>query len=75
MRCVTAAELRPVVSSAVAAIGYDAVAQEAHVEFIESGVYVYERVPPPVWRAFQAADSKGGFVNEVLKPYFSCRKA
>jgi hypothetical protein len=75
VRCATAAELRPVVSSAVAAIGYDAAAQEAYVEFIDSGIYAYERVPPPVWRAFQGADSKGGFVNEVLKPYFSCRQA
>jgi ADP-ribosylglycohydrolase len=62
-------------SRAVAAIGYDEAAQEAYVEFIDSGVYVYERVPPVVWRAFEAADSKGGFVNAVLKPHFGFREA
>jgi hypothetical protein len=75
VRCDTAPDLRPVVSSAVAAIGYDEAAQEAYVQFIDSGVYVYERVPPVVWRAFEAADSKGKFVNALLKPYFDYREA
>jgi ADP-ribosylglycohydrolase len=75
VRCATTPELRPVVSSAVAATGYDEAAEEAYVEFIESGTYVYERVPRAIWQAFEAADSKGGFVNDVLKPFFPYRKA
>jgi hypothetical protein len=66
--------MQPVNSSWIAAIGYDDV-QEVHVELIEGGTYVYEQVPQVIWRAFAAADSKGRFVNAVLKPCFPCREA
>ncbi len=68
-------QMRPVTSSAVAAIGYDARAEGLCVEFVGGETYVYERVPSVIWRALQAADSKGRFVNAVLKPHFACRKA
>ncbi|HEX3433081.1 MAG TPA: KTSC domain-containing protein [Solirubrobacteraceae bacterium] len=61
-------------SSWIAAIGYDD-AHEVHVELIEGGTYVYEQVPRVIWQALAAADSKGRFVNAVLKPYFPCREA
>ena len=64
----------PVSSSAVAAIAYDARGEEVYVEFVDGDTYAYSRVPPPIWRAFEAAPSKGRFVNLVLKPYFACRK-
>ncbi len=67
--------MRPVTSSWIAAIGYDDDAHEAHVELIDDGAYAYAQVPPVIWRAFDAADSKGRFVNAVLKPYFPCREA
>jgi hypothetical protein len=48
---------------------------ELYVEYIESGVYAYWPVEEPVWQAFLAADSKGTFVNEVLKqPRYRFRK-
>jgi ADP-ribosylglycohydrolase len=46
-----------------------------YVELIEGGTYVYEQVPRAIWQALAAADSKGRFVNAVLKPYFPCREA
>jgi KTSC domain len=55
-------------SSWVAAIGYDEETEDVHVELIEGGRYVYVGVAPEVWRDFLAAESKGTFVNEVLKP-------
>ena len=68
--------MQPVESSCVAAIGYDHGAQEAYVEFIESGTYVYWPVPDLIWQRFLAADSKGTFVNDVLKrPEYRFRKA
>ncbi len=67
--------MRPVTSSWIAAIGYDDDAHAVHVELIDRGAYVYEQVPRVIWRAFDAADSKGRFVNAVLKPYFPCREA
>lgn len=68
-------EMESVVSSNVAAIGYDADAEEVYVEFIESGLYAYSGVSLPVFQDFQAAPSKGGFVNQVLKPGYPYRKA
>jgi hypothetical protein len=61
-------EMHPVTSSWVAAIGYDAANEEACIELIEGGRYTYVGVPDAVWRAFAAAESKGTYVNEVLKP-------
>lgn len=65
--------MQPVESSWIAAIGYDQRACSVHVELIEGGAYVYDQAPAEIWRAFLAADSKGGFVNAVLKPHFPCR--
>jgi hypothetical protein len=67
-------KMQPVVSSNVAAIGYDETTEDVYVEFIESGMYAYERVPLPVWQDFEVATSKGGFVNSVLKPSYACRR-
>jgi hypothetical protein len=62
--------MQTVRSSWIAAIGYDDDAEAVYVELIDGGTYVYEQVPQVIWRAFTAADSKGRFVNAVLKPYF-----
>ena len=68
--------MQPVTSSWVAAIGYDDAALEVHVELIESDTYAYWPAPASVWQAFLAAESKGTFVNEVLKqPPYRFRKA
>jgi hypothetical protein len=66
--------LRPVASSAVAAIGYDEQAQEAYVRFVGGATYVYGRVSPPLWELFRTAASKGRFVNLILKPRHPCRR-
>jgi hypothetical protein len=65
-------------SSAVAAIGYDPRRREAYVQFAGGSLYAYADVSPRMWREFEAAESKGGFVNLVLKPgrrYRSVRAA
>jgi hypothetical protein len=67
--------MRSVESSWVAAIGYDDAEQEVRVELIERRTYVYWPVAETVWRDFVAAESKGTFVNEVLKPRYRCREA
>jgi KTSC domain len=61
-------------SSAVAAVGYDRATEELYVEFIDGDLYAYARVPYVIWRALQAADSKGRFVNAVVKPHFPVRR-
>ncbi len=58
----------------MAKIGYDPGAKEAYVEFHDSGLYAYRGVPAHVYEAFLAAESKGSFVNEVIKPRHPFRK-
>lgn len=64
-----ARKLQPVESSAIARIGYDAEAEKAYVEFHDSDVYAYRGVPPAVFEEFARAESKGTFLNAVIKRY------
>jgi hypothetical protein len=62
----------PVESSAVASIGYSDSAGALDVEFHNGGVYRYVGVPRSVFDAFSAAESKGAFLNQRIKPKFRC---
>jgi hypothetical protein len=61
--------MHPVESSAVGRIGYDAEAEEAFVEYLDGGLYAYEGVPAEVFEELANAESKGTFVNAVIKEY------
>jgi hypothetical protein len=61
--------MHTVESSAVARIGYDAEAEEAYVEYLGGDLYAYEGVPVDVFEELAAAESKGTFVNAVIKEY------
>jgi hypothetical protein len=67
-------KMHPVDSSCVAKVGYDSRAEEAYVEFLDSGLYAYRGVSARVYEQFVAAESKGTFVNEVIKPRYPFRK-
>ena len=58
---------RPVTSSAVASVGYDAVSSQLEVEFVDGDVYRYSLVPR--WRVEEllTADSIGSYVNREIK--------
>lgn len=60
-------ELFYVDSSNVDQIGYDQENLEAHVIFKSGRHYVYSQVSPDVWQQFEAASSKGTFVNTEFK--------
>ena len=62
-------KMHPVESSAVKAIGYDADADDAYVEYLDGGLYAYEGVPARVFEELTSAESKGTFVNTVIKEY------
>lgn len=62
-------QMHPVESSAVARIGYDAELEEAFVEYLDGDLYAYEGVPAEVFEELANADSKGTFVNAVIKEY------
>ncbi len=64
----------PVDSTAIARIGYDVEVEEAYVEFRDSGLYVYYGVPLGIFAELARADSKGAFVNDVIKRRYPCRK-
>jgi len=66
--------MHPVESSCIAKIGYDRETEEVYVEFHDSGVYAYQGVPLGVYEEFERAESKGTFVNEVIKPRYPFRK-
>jgi hypothetical protein len=68
-------QMQPVESSWVAAIGYDKGTEEVFIALIAGGTYAYRPVPPAVWRGFEAAESKGTFVNDVLKRGYAYREA
>ena len=59
----------PVESSSIASIGYAPQERVLELEFRQSGeVYQYFDVPAEEYTAFLAADSKGTYVNQQLKP-------
>lgn len=58
------ADLRPVYSSHVAAVGYDAVTQELRVQWQTGKVSVYHGVPPEVGADLHNQPS----IGEALKP-------
>lgn len=62
-------QMHPVESSAVARIGYDVEAEEAYVGYVGGDLYAYEGVPAGVFEELANAESKGRFVNAVIKEY------
>ncbi|CAA2106115.1 KTSC domain-containing protein [Variovorax paradoxus] len=60
----------PVESHQVAAIGYDAERRTLEVTFTRSPghIYQYPNVAPEVHTAFMAAESKGKYFGEHIKP-------
>lgn len=62
-------------SGLIGRIGYDAEKQVAYVQMLYStDWYGYEGVPPEVFEAFRAAESKGAFFNTQLKGKYPTRR-
>jgi hypothetical protein len=61
-----------VISSNIARVGYDESTSELYVEFKSGGTYVYLHVPSHVFAKFLGADSKGRYLNVVIKPAYRC---
>lgn len=71
-------ERTPVVSSNLAAVGYDPVACVLEVEFKQptggGTVYRYRGVPAEVYRDMLQAGSKGAYLHRVIKPLYAVEK-
>lgn len=68
-------EMHYVDSTNVEAIGYDADNRELHVQFVGSGdTYVYFDVEEWVFDEFLQADSKGTYLNSIIKNNYQYSK-
>ena len=64
------AKLIPVESSMIQAVGYDPKTHILEVVFNSGQTYCYEGVPPKVYKALMAADSKGQDMrSEIIGVY------
>ena len=62
-------EMKPVESSQVAAIGYDAGSQTLAIKFRSGGsTYHYDNVPASLFDDMQKAESVGSFFYKNIKP-------
>ncbi len=62
--------LEPVESTALSAVGYDALSRTLFVRFRAGGLYAYLDVPRGTADGLMAAPSKGGFFQARIDPAF-----
>lgn len=61
-------------SSIMRSAGYDAEKREMHVNFHDTGRYVYHNVPQDVYESFMMAGSKGNFLHNNVKNQYKFTK-
>lgn len=67
--------IRAVDSSSIAAVGYDPTTRRLYLRFVGSGnAYLYRDVPPATFAELMRAESKGGFVNTMIKGSYEYRR-
>jgi len=54
-------------SSSISHVGYDRQTRTLEVEFRNGHAYRYLDVPPQIYHEFMQADSKGRFINFIIK--------
>lgn len=64
-------ERAPVISSNIAAIGYDEDTQTLEIEFTNGAVYQYSNVPSSEYQGIMGADSKGKYFHSNIKNRYS----
>jgi hypothetical protein len=60
----------PIESSAIEALDYEPTRCKLFVTFSGGATYSYAGVPAVKWRDLLAAESRGRFVNTVIKPHY-----
>ena len=63
--------LTPVVSSTIAAIGYDEPSQTLAVRFKRGELYHYTNVPPAIHAALLDAESLGSYLHFCIKDFYA----
>ena len=64
----------PVVSSNVAAVGYEADTETLYVQFKNGAQYAYASVPADEYEALLTAPSVGSYLNDNIKNVYSYRR-
>lgn len=67
-------DLIDVNSSNIKQYGYDRKTQTLRIIFHNGVGYDYPLVNPRTWKEFQAAESKGTYLNRMIKPLYAHRK-
>jgi hypothetical protein len=61
-------------SSVVARMSYDAPSSTLRVVYVSGMVYDYKKVPPEIYEAMKASDSKGSYLNRMIKGHYKFKK-
>jgi hypothetical protein len=61
-------------SSNISAIGYNCEIEQLQVDFKSGTSYTYDNVPTRVFQDFLHSESKGKFLNNVIKNKYSFNK-
>ena len=57
-------------SSSISHVGYDRRTRTLEVEFRNGRAYQYLGVPPQIYHELMQADSKGRFINFIIKKHY-----
>jgi len=67
--------IHPVASMSIDVVAYEDDAGVLYLRFKDTkALYAYDAVPPDLVEDLLAADSKGTYVNDVIKPAFRARR-
>jgi len=65
---------KPVSSSNIASIGYDADSNTLEIQFKNGGIYRYYGVPQTVYAGLMAASSHGSYLAQAIKDRYRYEK-
>lgn len=68
-------DMRPVVSSNLASVGYDADAEVLRIQFLSGRIYEYLDVPPSVYEGLMNARFKGRYFYTVVRFEYRYRQS
>jgi len=68
-------EMFPVVSSNVAAVGYDTESLTVYVQFLNGSTYAYKGVPEHEFENLRTAPSVGSYLNRNFKNVYAYERA
>lgn len=68
-------EMHPVISSNIAAVGYDTENLTVYIQFMNGAVYAYKGVPEHEFENLRTASSVGSYLNRNYKNVYPYERA